>query len=51
MQMSAQKAMGIFVLYATLTGITFSAIFLMYTESSIASTFLVTSTGTRRKKI
>ncbi|HIF97710.1 MAG TPA: Bax inhibitor-1/YccA family protein [Myxococcales bacterium] len=43
MQMSAQKAMGIFVLYATLTGITFSAIFLMYTESSIASTFLVTA--------
>jgi hypothetical protein len=35
--------MGIFVLYATLTGITFSAIFLMYTESSIASTFLVTA--------
>jgi hypothetical protein len=33
----------VFVLYATLTGITFSAIFLMYTESSIASTFLVTA--------
>lgn len=42
MQMSAQKAMTVFLLYAALTGVTFSAIFLMYTASSITSTFLVT---------
>ncbi len=43
MQMSAQQATGIFVLYAALTGITFSVIFLTYTASSITSTFLVTA--------
>jgi FtsH-binding integral membrane protein len=43
MQMSVQQAMGIFVLYAALTGITFSVIFLTYTASSITSTFLVTA--------
>ena len=43
MQMSAQKAMGVFLLYATLTGITFSVIFLAYTAASITSTFLVTA--------
>ena len=43
MQMSAQQATGIFVLYAALTGVTFSVIFLTYTASSITSTFLVTA--------
>ena len=43
MQMSAQKAMGVFLLYATLTGITFSVVFLAYTAASITSTFLVTA--------
>lgn len=43
MQMSAQKATGVFVLYAALTGVTFSVIFLTYTASSITSTFLVTA--------
>ena len=43
MQMSAQKAMSVFLLYAALTGVTFSTIFLVYTEASITSTFLVTS--------
>ena len=43
MQMSVQQATGIFVLYAALTGVTFSVIFLTYTASSITSTFLVTA--------
>ncbi len=43
MQMSASKATGVFMLYAGLTGITFSAIFVVYTASSITSTFLVTA--------
>ncbi|MDE0887489.1 MAG: Bax inhibitor-1/YccA family protein [Myxococcota bacterium] len=43
MQMSAQQAMGVFVLYAALTGVTFSVVFLTYTASSITSTFLVTA--------
>ena len=43
MQMSAQQATGVFVLYAALTGVTFSVIFLTYTASSITSTFLVTA--------
>ena len=43
MQMSASKATGIFMLYAGLTGITFSAIFMAYTTASIFSTFLVTA--------
>ena len=43
MQMSAQQAMTVFLLYAALTGLTFSSIFLMYTASSITSTFLVTA--------
>jgi FtsH-binding integral membrane protein len=41
--MSASKAMGIFILYSGLTGLTFSFIFLAYTMSSIASTFMVTA--------
>jgi uncharacterized protein len=43
MQMSAQQATGVFVLYAALTGVTFSVVFLTYTASSITSTFLVTA--------
>ena len=43
MKMSAQQAMAVFLLYAALTGVTFSAIFLTYTASSITSTFLVTA--------
>ena len=43
MQMSASKATAVFMLYAGLTGITFSAIFMAYTTASIFSTFLVTA--------
>lgn len=39
--LSASTATGIFVLYAALNGATLSAIFLAYTQSSIASTFFV----------
>ena len=42
-KMSASLATGIFMLYAGLTGLTFSFIFLAYTSSSIASTFFVTA--------
>ncbi len=40
-KMQASTATGIFVLYAALNGATLSAIFLAYTQSSIASTFFV----------
>jgi uncharacterized protein len=43
MQMSASQATGVFMLYAGLTGVTFSTIFLAYTTASITSTFLVTA--------
>ena len=43
--MSAMTATMIFVGYSILTGVTLSAIFLVYTASSISSTFLV-SAGT-----
>jgi len=43
MQMSVQQAMGVFILYAALMGVTFSAVFLTYTAASITSTFLVTA--------
>ena len=43
MNMSASQATGVFILYAGLTGITFSSVFLTYTTSSIASTFLITA--------
>ena len=43
MQMSASQATGVFMLYAGLTGVTFSAIFMAYTTASIFSTFLVTA--------
>lgn len=43
MHMSASQATGVFMLYAGLTGITFSSVFLAYTTSSITSTFLITA--------
>ncbi len=43
MQMSQMTAMTVFMGYAALTGLTLSSIFIMYTTSSIASAFLVTS--------
>lgn len=43
MHMSASQATGVFMLYAGLTGVTFSAIFMAYTTASIFSTFLVTA--------
>jgi len=43
MQMSASQATGVFMLYAGLTGVTFSFIFVVYTSASITSTFLVTA--------
>jgi len=42
-KMSASQATGIFMLYAGLTGLTFSFIFLAYTASSITSAFMVTA--------
>ena len=42
-KMSASQATGLFMLYAGLTGLTFSAIFIVYTTSSITSAFLVTA--------
>ena len=43
MQMSARRAMAVFLLYSALNGVTFSIIFLMYTQSTIASAFFVTA--------
>lgn len=42
-KMSASQATGVFMLYAGLTGVTLSFIFMVYTTSSIASTFFVTA--------
>jgi len=42
-KMSASQATGIFMLYAGLTGLTFSFIFIAYTTASITSTFFVTA--------
>ncbi|MDH5542907.1 MAG: Bax inhibitor-1/YccA family protein [Nitrospinota bacterium] len=42
MQMSAQRAMNVFIGYAALNGLTFSVIFVAYTQSSITTAFLVT---------
>jgi uncharacterized protein len=42
-KMSAQRATWVFIGYSVLNGLTFSIIFLIYTEESIASTFLVTA--------
>lgn len=40
-KLSASAATGMFMLYAALTGVTISSIFLRYTYSSIVSTFVV----------
>jgi FtsH-binding integral membrane protein len=40
-KMQASTATGLFVLYAALNGVTLSAIFLIYTRSSITSTFFI----------
>jgi hypothetical protein len=40
-KMSASTATGLFMFYAALNGVTLSAIFLIYTRSSITSTFFV----------
>ncbi|WP_411821289.1 Bax inhibitor-1 family protein [Leptospira sp. 'Mane'] len=42
-KMSAQLATFIFLGYAVLNGVTFSVIFLVYTQESITSTFLITA--------
>ncbi len=42
-QMSASTATMVFVGYAALTGLTLSAIFLIYTAESLASTFFITA--------
>lgn len=44
-RMSAATATGLFLLYSVLTGITFSTIFLIYTQASIQSAFFTTSIG------
>ena len=43
MQMSVSQATGVFMLYAGLTGVTFSILFVVYTSASITSTFMVTA--------
>ncbi len=42
-RLSAATATGLFLFYSALNGVTMAAIFLAYTRSSIASTFLVTA--------
>ncbi len=42
-KLSPQTATGIFIGYAILNGLTIAAIFLLYTMSSIASTFFITA--------
>jgi hypothetical protein len=42
-KMQASTATGMFILYAALNGITLSAIFLIYTNSSITSTFFISA--------
>lgn len=41
--MNASKAIGLFLLYSALNGLTFSILFLVYTAGSIASTFFITA--------
>src|SRR5690348_8781879 len=41
-KMSSQVATLIFIAYSVLTGFTFSALFLIYTAGSLATTFLIT---------
>lgn len=40
-KMSASKATGLFIAYATLNGVTFSIIFELYAHATIASTFFI----------
>jgi len=42
-RLSGSLATGLFMLYSALTGLTLSSIFLAYTQSSIASTFVVSA--------
>jgi len=42
-KMSASQATGVFILYAGLTGLTFSSIFIVYSGASITATFAVTA--------
>lgn len=42
-KMSAGLATGLFILYSALTGLTLSVIFLIYTDASIVTTFLITA--------
>lgn len=44
-KISTATAIGLFLLYSALTGITFSTIFLIYTQSSIQSAFFTTAIG------
>lgn len=44
-RMSAALALGLFLLYSALTGVTFSTIFLIYTQASIQSAFFTTAVG------
>lgn len=41
--MNASKAIGLFLLYSALNGLTMSILFLVYTSASIASTFFITA--------
>lgn len=41
--MNASKAIGLFLLYSALNGLTFSILFVVYTAASIASTFFITA--------
>jgi FtsH-binding integral membrane protein len=42
-RLSAAAATGLFLLYATLNGVTLSVLFQVYTQSSIAGAFMVTA--------
>ncbi|KPA08562.1 Bax inhibitor-1/YccA family protein, partial [Pantoea agglomerans] len=42
-RLSGAVATGLFMLYSALTGLTMASIFLVYTNSSIASTFFITA--------
>ncbi|MBC7713110.1 MAG: Bax inhibitor-1/YccA family protein [Rhizobacter sp.] len=44
-RMTAAMALGLFLLYSCLTGVTFSTIFLIYTQASIQSAFFTTAVG------
>ncbi len=42
-RLSGSAATGLFILYSALTGLTLSVVFMVYTYTSIASTFFITS--------